>query len=106
MVFPSPAGVGVIAETRISLPRAGRSRNAWSDTLAVSEVEYCPFAARSGCDELSPSGSRNEVIAGPSIGLHFLVSAIARFIVDENAFLAVEQDMCGFMKEAEPQMVV
>lgn len=80
--------------------------NAWRDTLAVSEVEYCPFAARSGCNELSPSGSRNEGIAGPCIGLLFLVSAIARFIIDENAFLAVEQDMCGFVKEAEPQMVV
>ena len=35
VVLPSPAGVGVIAETSTSLPRRGRRMNAPSETLAL-----------------------------------------------------------------------
>ena len=35
VVLPSPAGVGVMAETSTSLPRRGRSLNAFSDSLAL-----------------------------------------------------------------------
>ena len=35
VVLPSPAGVGVIAETSTSLPRRGRSMNSLSGSLAL-----------------------------------------------------------------------
>ena len=35
VVLPSPAGVGVIADTRISFPRVGFDSRAWRLTLAM-----------------------------------------------------------------------
>ena len=80
--------------------------DAWRDTLALREIEHRSFTARSRRDKLSPRAHRNERVARPGIGLFFLIGAVARLIIDENALLAVQEDMGGFVKEAEPQVIV
>lgn len=80
--------------------------DAWRDTLALREIEHRAFASRSRRDKLPPRARRNERVAGPRIGLFFLIGAVARLIIDENALFAVQEDMGGFVKEAEPQVVV
>ena len=56
--------------------------------------------------ELRPHRSGNQHVRCPLIGLLLRSGIVAVRLVDENVFLAVEQDMRRFMEEGEPKMVV
>ena len=80
--------------------------NSWGNALFFSEQPDDALATWLRGDRLFPRRLGNEKNGFPFIGIYLLPSVVPVGFVDENAFLAVKQDMRCFMEEVEPEEVI
>ena len=75
--------------------------------LFLGELTNSAFTIHPRGSELFPMGARHEKVGRPSIGLGLDVGTCLLPIrpVDEDTLLAVEKEMGGLVKQAEPEMI-
>ena len=83
-------------------------KDTWCDALPDSEGANRFFAAWTTGDKLCPFMPGHKSIRRPCIRLCFNICRVTpNFLtIDKHILFAMEQDMCCFMKEGEPQVII